>query len=161
LNQFSDDEVIDMIEEAHRFDVKAYITVNTIIKDTEMEEAKGWIDFLVSNHADAIIVQDWGLLHYILEAYPGYPVHASTQMNTHSLAQAQVLYELGVKRIIFARETSLEVIREIIQKVPIEKKCLCMVPLHVAFRKLFYVILLGKRSGNRGRCAQLVACLMN
>ena len=155
LDQFSDDEVIDMIEEAHRFDVKAYITVNTIIKDIEMGEAKGWVDFLVSNHADAIIVQDWGLLHYILEAYPGYPVHASTQMNTHSLAQAQILYELGVKRIIFARETSLEVIREVIQKVPIETEvfvhgALCM--SHSG--NCFMSSLLGKRSGNRGRCAQ-------
>ena len=155
LENFSEDEIIDMIEEAHRHHVKVYMTVNIIIKDEEFLEATQWVDFLVTHGADAIIVQDWGILHYIRHTYPSFPIHASTQMNTHDVTQAHKLYELGVQRIIFARETSLDVIREVIRTIPIETEVFVHGALCICHSGNCYLSsLIGKRSGNRGRCAQ-------
>lgn len=155
LNHFTEDEIIDLIEEAHRHQVKVYITVNTIIKEEEFHEATAWVDFLVANGVDAIIVQDWGILDYIHRSYPTVAIHASTQMNTHNITQVKKLVELGVRRIIFARETSLDVIREVINTIPVETEVFVHGALCVCHSGNCYLSsLIGKRSGNRGRCAQ-------
>ena len=155
LDNFSNDEIIMMIEYAHRFNVKVYITINTVIKEDEFSEVKSFVDFLINNKVDAIIVQDWGLLFYIRNRYPDFSLHASTQMNIHSLAQATHLASLGVKRIIFARETPLENISEIIKKVKIETEVFIHGALCVSYSgNCYFSSLLGKNSGNRGRCYQ-------
>lgn len=155
ISNFANEEISEMINYAHRYHVKVYITINTIIKENEFAEVKSFVDFLVTAGVDAIIVQDWGLLYYIRSSYPSLPLHASTQMNVHNLQQAKALYDLGVKRIIFARETPLADIQEIIRAIPLETEVFVHGALCVSYSgNCYFSSFLGKNSGNRGRCHQ-------
>ena len=79
---FTNEELVQIIREAHINEVKVYVTVNTLIYDDELEEVMSFIDFLYNNDCDAVIVQDLGLITLIKNMYPDFAVHASTQMNT-------------------------------------------------------------------------------
>ena len=151
---FSNEELINIIKEAHINDVKVYVTVNTLIYDDEIEDVLSFVDFLYNNDCDAVIVQDLGLLTLIHNMYPDLVIHASTQMNTMTVKQARILKELGVTRIVVARETSMELIKEIIDKVKIEVEVFIHGALCVSYsgQCLFSSSLL-KKSGNRGECA--------
>ena len=154
-SNFTNDELISMIEYAHLMDVKVYVTVNTIVKDDEFNDAVDFVRFLYVNNVDAVIVQDLGLMDEIIRLFPELDVHASTQVNVHSLAQAQFLKELGVKRIIMARETSINVIKEICDKVDIEVEVFVHGALCMSYSgNCYFSSMMGDRSGNRGRCAQ-------
>ena len=113
---FTNEELISLIKEAHINEVKVYVTVNTLIYDDEMEEVLSFIDFLYNNDCDAIIVQDLGLITLVKKLYPDFEVHASTQMNTMTVNQAKILKSLGVSRIVLARETNIETIKQIKKK---------------------------------------------
>ena len=117
---FSNDELVEIIKEAHINEVKVYVTVNTLIYDDELEDVIEFIDFLYNNDCDAILVQDLGLITLVHNLYPDRVIHASTQMNTMTLKQAKMLKNMGVSRIVVARETSIELIKEIIDTVKIE-----------------------------------------
>lgn len=153
---FSNDELIDIIKEAHINDVKVYVTINTLIYDDEIEEALNFVEFLYNNDCDAVIVQDLGLITLIHNIYPDLVIHASTQMNTMTLKQAKILKDMGVKRIVVARETAIDLIREIIDTVKIEVEVFVHGALCVSYsgQCLFSSCLL-KKSGNRGECLQL------
>jgi len=153
---FSNDELISIIREAHINEVKVYVTVNTLIYDDEIEDVLEFIDFLYNNDCDAVIVQDLGLITLIHSMYPDFVIHASTQMNTMTLRQASILKEMGVKRIVVARETSIELIKEILEKVKMEVEVFIHGALCVSYsgQCLFSSCLL-KKSGNRGECLQL------
>ena len=117
---FSNEELIDIIKEAHINEVKVYVTVNTLIYDDELESVLEFVDFLYNNDCDAVIVQDIGLITLIHNLYPDFVIHVSTQMNTMTLKQASMLKEMGVSRVVVARETNIELIKEIIEKVGVE-----------------------------------------
>lgn len=152
---FSTDDIIELTKYAHLYNVKVYVTVNTLIKDEEFEDAVLFIKQLYLNNIDAFIIQDIGLATYLINIFPDIILHASTQMNIHNVEQAIFLKKLGFKRIVLARECSLETIKEIKEKVNIELEvfihgALCMCYSGNCFMSSF----IGKRSGNRGKCAQ-------
>jgi putative protease len=151
---FSDSELKCAVKLAHSRSVKVYVTVNTLIKDQELPLAFSYLDFLSSIEADAVIVQDRGLMRMIRENFP-ISVHASTQMGMHSPEDARWAKENGLERIILSRELSLDEIRKVREssKVGIE------VFIHGALCYCFsgqclFSSILGGRSGNRGMCAQ-------
>ena len=153
-DNFTTDEIINLIKTAHLVNVKIYVTVNTLIKDGEIEDVLSYVKILYENNVDAILVQDIGLACLLQEVFPGLALHASTQMNVHSVKEAKRLKELGIKRIVLARECSLEEIKEIIENVDIEIEIFghganCMSYSGNCLMSSF----IGGRSGNRGRCA--------
>lgn len=154
-SNFTNEEIKEIIKEAHFYDVKIYITINTICYDEEISEVIEFIDFLYLAGVDAIIIQDLGLINIIRKRYPDLDIHASTQLNVHSVRQAQFLKDLGVKRIILARELELNEIKEIIEKVKIEVEVFVHGALCYSYSgNCYFSSIVGKRSGNRGACAQ-------
>ena len=117
---FTTEEIIKLIEYAHLYDVKVYVTVNTLIKEKEFGEVLDFVEELYLNNVDAIIIQDIGLATYLLNVYPDIVLHASTQMNIHSVEQAKFLKQLGFKRIVLGRECSIETVKKIKENVDIE-----------------------------------------
>lgn len=153
---FTNDELIRMIKEAHINEVKVYITVNTLIYDDEIEEVLSFIDFLYNNDCDAVIVQDIGLMSLIHKMYPDFEIHVSTQMNTMTVNQAKILKNLGASRIVLARETNVETIKEIKKEVDIELEVFIHGALCVSYSgECLFSSSVAKKSGNRGECLQL------
>ena len=153
---FGDNDIDELIRFAHLRGVSVYVTINTIIYDDEFDDLLSYADFLVAHDIDAIIVQDLGVLDVFLHRYPNTPIHASTQMNVHLPAQAKKLAELGVKRIILARETSIDTIKEIRQTTDIELEVFVHGAVCVSYSgNCLWSALVSGRSGNRGECAQL------
>ena len=105
---------------AHLRNVKIYITINTIIYDDELEEVYTLIDKLINLNIDAIIVQDLTLIRYISNKYGVNKVHASTQVGVDNYYSAKIIKELGASRIVLARETPIDNIKEIKDKLDIE-----------------------------------------
>ena len=151
---FSDHQLKGAVRFAHDHDVDVHVTVNTLVKEGELSKALSFVDLLESIEVDAVIVQDRGLLDLIIERC-GIPVHASTQMGIHTPEGADWAKELGVSRVILARELGLNEIENIKNKVDIELEvfihgALCYsVSGHCLFSSM-----VGGRSGNRGLCAQ-------
>lgn len=154
-NNFSDDELLDAIEYAHLYDVKVFVTVNTVIFEDEIEDVIKYIDKLYINQVDGVIVQDLGLASIIKRRYPGLKLHASTQINAQTLDDVKVLKELGFDRVILGREVSLDTIKEIRKNVDIELEVFVHGALCMSYSgNCYFSSLVGDRSGNRGRCAQ-------
>ncbi len=153
---FTNEELISIIKEAHLNEVKVYVTVNTLIYDDELEDVMQFIDFLYNNDCDAVIVQDLGLITLIHNIYPDFEIHASTQMNTMTVKQASILKQMGVKRVVVARETSIDIIKEIIDKVKIEVEVFIHGALCISYSgNCLFSSCSAKKSGNRGECLQL------
>ena len=153
---FTNEQIREMIKYAHIREVKVYVVINTLIYDDEIEKVMEFVEFLYNNDVDAIIVQDLGVITLVHNLYPDLDIHASTQLNTLNYKQARVLKDLGVKRIIVAREASLDNIKEIIEKVDIDIEvfahgALCMGYSGQCLLSSFTM----KKSGNRGECMQL------
>lgn len=150
---FSNDEIKEAIRYAHLLDVKVYVTVNTLIKDSEINEVLNFVNFLYKNHVDAILIQDIGLAHILRNIFPSLVLHASTQMNVHSVDEARKLKKLGFKRIVLARECDIDLIKKIKKEVDIEIEVFAHGALCMSNSGQCYISsLIGKRSGNRGRC---------
>ncbi len=152
---FSDEEIIEAIRYAHLYGAKVYVTVNTIISDSELSQVYDFVKFLYENQADALIIQDLGVLKMIKESFPDFEVHASTQMTIHNADGARLAKELGFSRVVLSRELSFAEIKNISQNVDIELEvfvhgALCMSYSGQCLMSSF----LGARSGNRGACAQ-------
>jgi len=105
---FSNEELVEAVSLAHLYGVRIYVTVNTIIYEDELEDCLSYLQFLYEIGVDAVIVQDMGLIKLIREFLPDLEIHASTQAHTHNLEQIKILESLGVKRVVLARELSLE-----------------------------------------------------
>lgn len=149
---FDDEEMIKAIKYCHLYGVKIYVTVNTLIFDNEVDECLEYITFLHKNGVDAVIMQDIGMISLVRKVLPNLDIHASTQMNTHNINQIKLLEELGVTRVVLARELSIEEIEKLDTKLEIEAfihgaLCVCY-----SGQCLFSSLLLN-RSGNRGECA--------
>ena len=136
--------------------VKVYLTLNTVVFDSELEEVKATIISAAKARVDALIVQNIGVAELSKKLVPDLPLHASTQMSVHSPSGAKFLYEMGFKRVVLARELSRGEIKEIAESCPeIELEvfvhgALCM----SVSGQCYFSAVLGSRSGNRGRCAQ-------
>ena len=149
---FTNDELVEAIKYAHLYGVKVYVTVNTIIFENEVEECLDYLEFLHRNHVDAVIMQDIGMIQLVRKVFPNLEIHASTQAHTHNIEQIKLLESLGVKRIVVAREMSIDEINKLETNLEIEAfihgaLCICY-----SGQCLFSSILLN-RSGNRGECA--------
>ena len=124
----------------------------TLVKNDEVDSFLNQVEFLHKNGIDAILIQDFGMLCLVLEKYPNLEVHASTQANTSSKETAELFYKLGVKRVVFSREMSLEEINSI--DVPIEKEVFVHGALCICYSGCCLMSSqIGHRSGNLGECA--------
>lgn len=154
-NNFSDEELIETIEYAHIRGVRVFVAINTLVFDDEVRELIDYADFLVKHHVDALIIQDLGMIDLFVKRYPDTEIHVSTQFNTHNLYQVKMLKALGVKRIVLARETSIETIKAIKKEVDIELEVFIHGALCVSYSgNCLMSSMIGGRSGNRGECAQ-------
>lgn len=151
---FSDEELIQAVNYAHIYGVKVYVTVNTIIYEDEMEACLEYVEFLYNIRVDAIIVQDIGLIKKIKEVLPNVEIHASTQAHTHNLEQIKVLEDLGVKRVVLAREMSLDEINNLDTNMELEIFIHGALCISYSGQCLYSSCVLN-RSGNRGECAGL------
>lgn len=152
---FTDEEMEEAISLCHFNDMKVYVTVNTIIKENEMEDAVNYIRFLYEKDVDAVILQDLGLAKNVKEIMPDLDLHASTQLNTRNIYGAAFLKDAGFSRIVLAREISLEEMKRIKENVDIELEIFIHGSLCVSESGSCYMSsFIGGRSGNRGRCAQ-------
>ncbi len=134
---------------------KVYVTLNTLVNDGEMGAAVDAARLASSCGADGLIVQDLGLISAIRRALPDIPLHASTQMSIHNLAGVQAAAEMGLTRAVLARELSLEEIAYITKNAPIETEIFVHGALCFCHSGQCYMSsLIGRRSGNRGMCAQ-------
>ncbi|MCZ7398585.1 MAG: DUF3656 domain-containing protein [Candidatus Methanoperedens sp.] len=154
-SNFTREELEWAIDYAHVRGVKAYVTVNTLVKDSELEEACDYLQFLCNCGADAVIVQDMGILRLLREQMPELPVHASTQMTIHNVEGVKFLQDMGVKRVVLARELSLDEIRRIKSQTKVEIETFIHGALCFSYSgQCFLSSMIGGRSGNRGHCAQ-------
>lgn len=149
---FTNEEIVEAIRLCHLYDVKFYVTMNTLVKDSEVSAFLDQIEFLYKQGVDAVIMQDFGMISYVLKRYPNLEVHASTQCNNSSYETIKLFYEMGVKRVVFSRELSLDEIESI--TVPIEKEVFIHGALCVSYSGCCLMSsMIGGRSGNRGECA--------
>ncbi|MBU7007250.1 DUF3656 domain-containing U32 family peptidase [Phosphitispora fastidiosa] len=157
--QFADNfdraEMNTAIEYAHIRGVKVYVTVNTLVADSEFGKLVDYLKFLHEAGADAIIVQDPGIAMVVRELLPGLALHASTQMTINNSSGAVSLKSLGFARVVLAREVSLREITQIKQKTGMELEVFVHGALCVSYSgQCLMSSMIGGRSGNRGRCAQ-------
>ena len=134
---------------------KVYVALNTLVNDREMENAVEAARLASELGADGLIVQDLGLVKAVRHALPDIPIHASTQMSLHNLAGVEAAAEMGITRAVLARELSLEQIRFITSHASIETEVFVHGALCFCHSGQCYMSsLIGRRSGNRGMCAQ-------
>ena len=134
---------------------KVYATLNTLVSDREIEGAVRCARMAAKYGADGIIIQDVGLIRVLRDALPDLPLHASTQMSIHNLAGAEAAAQMGLTRVVLARELSLEQIRFITKNASVETEIFVHGALCFCHSGQCYMsALIGRRSGNRGMCAQ-------
>ena len=134
--------------------VKTHLTLNTLIKNNEFEEAFNLAKKAYEFGIDAIIVQDLGLAMQLIKAFPDLPIHASTQMTVHNLNGALELQDLGFKRVVLSRELSVNDIDYICKNTDVEIETFIHGALCISYSgQCLFSSMLGGRSGNRGKCA--------
>lgn len=140
--------------------VHAYVTLNTLIFDNEISELDSAIENIAKSGADAVIVQDLAVMNRVRAICPEMPLHASTQMAVHNVSGVKALKKLGFKRVVLARELSLDEIKVIRQSTDMELECFVHGAHCTSVSGLCYMsAVLGGRSANRGLCAQ--PCRLN
>jgi putative protease len=154
-SNFDLDELRKIVEYAHLRDVKIHLTLNTLLDNSEIKEALDFAYDIYSIGVDAVIVQDLGLAKVLHEHIPSLELHASTQLSTHNLEGVNELKKLGFKRVVLARELSIEEIKYIVDNTDIDieifshgAQCVCY------SGECLFSSMIGDRSGNRGKCAQ-------
>lgn len=151
---FSHEEFIEAIHYCHTRNVKIYCTINTMLYETEIENAKKEVDFLYENDCDAILIQDLGLFHYVRTCYPDMPVHCSTQMHIHNLKGVEFMKNQGVERVVLARETPIEIIQQACQ-MGVEIEVFTYGAICISYSgQCMMSASVKNRSANRGMCAQ-------
>nr|WP_281682104.1 U32 family peptidase [Finegoldia magna] len=152
---FTVEDVKEVVKYCHLRNVKVYVTLNTLIKQSEIHKAIDYVNRLYNIDIDALIVQDIGLAYLVNKLFPDLDLHASTQMNINNLNGALIAKELGFKRIVLARETDLEELKNIRKNCDIEIEVFIHGSLCVCQSgQCLMSSLNGDRSANRGRCAQ-------
>ncbi|MEI6292202.1 MAG: U32 family peptidase [Methanomicrobiales archaeon] len=155
---FDTASIADAVQYAHLRDVRVYVTVNTLVRDSELADTARFILFLYEAGVDAILVQDIGVASIAREITPGLPLHASTQMTIHNREGVAWARELGFSRVVLARELSLVEISEIASSPECQGIGL-EIFIHGALcysysGQCLLSSMIGGRSGNRGMCAQ-------
>mgnify|MGYP001049157279 FL=1 len=154
-SNFDNENMTKAVEYCHLYNVKMYVTINTILKEDEAMEALEYAKFLYKIGVDALIIQDLGFANLIRKNLPDFELHASTQMTIHNAEGALFLRELGFKRIVLSRELSLKEITHISKELEIETEIFVHGALCVCYSgQCLMSSMIGGRSGNRGRCAQ-------
>ncbi len=149
-NSLSD--IKEVVEYAHKFFVRVYVALNTILKDDELDEVQKLLDDLYEIGVDGIIIQDFGIFKLNL---PPFLISASTQCDIRDIKKVKFFQDIGLKRVILARETSLEDIKNICKNSKIEVETFIHGALCVSYSGQCYLsCALGSRSANRGECAQ-------
>ena len=151
-----EDALLDGIGYCHLHGKKLYMTVNTLLKEEELEqELYSYLLPYYQAGLDGVIVQDFGVVQYLAEHFPGLPVHASTQMTITGCDSVRVLQRHGVTRVVPARELSLDEVQQIIEETGIEVETFVHGALCYCYSgQCLFSSMIGGRSGNRGRCAQ-------
>ena len=154
--QLTLDEVAEACRLAHGRGARVYLTLNTLLKPSELGDALMLLGEAIDRGVDAAIVQDVGLIRLVQQVYPGFELHGSTQMTVHDAAGARVLRRLGVSRVVLARENTLEDIRGIREAVPdLGLESFIHGALCIAYSgQCFMSGMISERSANRGSCAQ-------
>ncbi len=154
-SNFSDNELEEAVDYAHLRGVKVYVTVNTLLKEEELENALKLLSWLRKIGTDAIIIQDIGLISLAKKFLPDLPLHASTQMTLHNSKGVEFVTQLGIERAVLARESSLEEIKRIKEITGTEIEVFIHGALCISYSgQCLLSSLIGGRSGNRGFCAQ-------
>lgn len=150
-DNFTLDDLKKAIDYCHLYNVKIYITVNTVIFDDEIDDFLDYIEFLYVSGVDAVIMQDIGMISFVREKFPELEIHASTQAHNHNIEGIKLLKKLGVSRIVLARELSLDEITNI--NIDIEKEIFIHGALCVCYSGCcLFSSMNSNRSGNRGEC---------
>ena len=154
-DNFTQEELVQAIGEAHLFGRKFYLTVNTLLKDTEITDLYEYLAPLYEAGLDAVIIQDAGVMEYVRKQFPGLDIHASTQMTVTGSYGAKFLEEQGAVRVVPARELSLGEIQQIRRETDLEIECFVHGALCYCYSgQCLLSSVIGGRSGNRGQCAQ-------
>ena len=152
---FTLEQLQKAVSYCHIRGVKVYLTLNTLVLDRELKAAAQVVIDAKNAGVDAILVQDLGVLQMVRQVAPDMPIHASTQMSVHNLEGVQKAAELGVSRVVLARELSRSQISAICQASPIEVEVFVHGALCMCHSGQCYMsAMIGRRSGNRGQCAQ-------
>ncbi len=152
---FEKEQIIEAAELAHRHGAKAYLTLNTLVKNPELRLLEEIGNTLCQAGIDAVILQDMGVYLFFRKYFPELTLHASTQMTVHSSMGAKRLHELGFRRVVLSRELTLAEVCQIMKEAPIEVEtfvhgALCYCYSGQCQMSAAY----GERSANRGKCAQ-------
>ena len=149
-DNFDGQSLSEAVSFAHIRGVKVYVTVNILLFDRELEDALNYVNFLYQTGVDGIIVQDIALLKLLANAFPDLDIHCSTQMTVHNSEGARYYSGLGAKRIVAARELSVEEIRGIAESTGVELEVFIHGALCVSYSgQCLMSSLIGGRSGNR------------
>ncbi len=154
-NNFLDKQLPAILKEAKNHQVKIYITLNTIIKNTEIEKLLDFLCYLDKVKVDAIIIQDWGVYYLAKKYFPKLQIHASTQMSNHNSLGVAYSAKLGISRVVLARELTLSEL----EKISYEPACELELFIHGALCYSFsglcqFSSYIGGRGANRGLCSQ-------
>ncbi|MDR3597622.1 U32 family peptidase [Clostridium sp.] len=154
-SNFDNETMQKAVDYAHSYNVKVYVTMNTLLKQNELKEALKYTGYLYEIGVDALIIQDIGLISLIRDVYPEFELHASTQMTIHNAEGALYFKEKGMERIVLSRELSIDEIKYISKDLNIETEIFVHGALCVCYSgQCLMSSMIGGRSGNRGRCAQ-------
>ena len=154
-NNFTEEELLEAIDFAHLRGVKVYLTVNTLIKNSEFSKLYDYLLQYYKRGLDAVIVQDIGVVKAIHEYFPSMEIHTSTQMTVTGADGVRFLSQFGVTRVVMAREVSLAEMKRIHEETGMELEAFVHGALCYSYSgQCLFSSILGGRSGNRGRCAQ-------
>lgn len=154
-NNFTEEELLEAIDFAHLRGVKVYLTVNTLIKNSESSKLYDYLLPYYKRGLDAVIVQDIGVVKAIHEYFPSMEIHTSTQMTVTGADGVRFLSQFGVTRVVMAREVSLAEMKRIHEETGMELEAFVHGALCYSYSgQCLFSSILGGRSGNRGRCAQ-------
>lgn len=154
-NNFTEEELLEAIDFAHLRGVKVYLTVNTLIKNSEFSKLYDYMLPYYKRGLDAVIVQDLGVVKAIHEYFPSMEIHTSTQMTVTGADGVRFLSQFGVTRVVMAREVSLAEMKRIHEETGMELEAFVHGALCYSYSgQCLFSSILGGRSGNRGRCAQ-------
>ena len=154
--QLTMEELAEACAVAHSHGTRVYLTLNTLLKAAELGEALELLGEAIDLGVDAAIVQDLGLVRLIQRVYPGFEIHGSTQMTVHDVNGARLMRDLGVDRVVLARENTLADVRAIREAVPdLALETFVHGALCISYSGQCYMSgMISERSANRGSCAQ-------
>lgn len=152
---FDHDQMTEAVRYCHQRGVSVYVTMNTLLFEDELERAMQEVDFLYHADVDALLIQDLGLFQKVHACYPDFDIHCSTQMHIHNVDGCRFMKEEGARRVVLARETPLDLIKECVSTgVDIEVFCYGASCISYSGQCLMSAEV-KNRSGNRGMCAQM------